>query len=231
MNTFYVDESGSMTKKGLDKRHNRYFIVCMILTNDSKKLLRVYKRFISSNIDKLRKTDKHNKMFFKNGKFKELKGSSLTIEMKQKFINFFCRNRLFDIYYICSDNKKAEDIFYSNTSRAFNYLLKLSIDYNSSINNIKKSINYFYIDERNIRTDSKATLREYLNTELVSANHLQKLFVVEYCNSESKELIQVADVFSNIYYTYLAKDTKLDKDIKKLIDKKYIKNEFYFPVG
>ena len=45
--------------------------------------------------------------------------------MKKKFIDFFCQNKLFDIYYICSDNLKAENIFYSNTSRAFNYLIKL----------------------------------------------------------------------------------------------------------
>lgn len=229
MNIFFVDESGSMTKKGLDKRSNHYFTICMILTRETKRLKRVYKRFISSNLDELKKIDKNKKMFYRNGKFKELKGSALTIKMKKKFINFFCQNKLFDIYYICSDNTKAEDIFYSNTSRAFNYLIKLSVEYNTKINNIPKGSNFFYIDERNVRTDSIGTLREYLNTELVSVNHIQNIFMVEYCQSESKELIQVADVFSNIYYTYLAKDTPLDEDIKKLIKNKYIKNEFYFP--
>lgn len=231
MNFFYVDESGSMTKKNLDQRFNHYFTICMIMTSDSKKLLRIYKRFISSNLDELRKIDIHKRMFYRNGKFKELKGSAFTIEMKKKFINYFCKNRLFDIFYVCSDNKKAEDIFYSNTSRAFNYLIKLSIEHNTKNNNIPKGINYFYIDERNVRTDSKGTLREYLNTELVSVNHIQNLFIVEYCQSESKELVQIADVFSNIYYTYLGKDSSLDDDVRRLINTNYIKSEFYFPIS
>lgn len=231
MNAFYVDESGSMTKKNLCRRFNHYFTICMIMMNDSKRLLRVYKRFISSNIDELRKMDMNNRMFYKNGKFKELKGSAFTIDMKRKFIKFFCQNRLFNIFYICSDNIKADNIFYSNTSRAFNYLIKLSVEYNTKSNNIPKGINYFYIDERNVRTDSKGTLREYLNTELVSVNHIQNLFIVQYCQSESKELVQVADVFSNIYYTYLGKDSPLDEDIKHLINTNYIKSEFYFPIS
>ena len=231
MNKFYVDESGSMTKKNLDYKCNRYFIICMVLASDTKKLLRVYKRFISSNIDLLRKQDKNNRMFYGNGKFKEIKGSSLNLSMKKKFIDYFCRNDLISLYYVLSNNNKAEDYFYSNTARAFNYLIKLSIEHNTKVNNIPKSTNYFYIDERNVKTNTKATLREYLNIELVTGAHIQNVFFVEYCQSEVNKLIQIADVFSNIYFNYLLKDKVLDSEIKYMIDNKYIKDEFYFPIS
>ena len=200
MNVFYVDESGSMTKKGLKYSSNHYFVICMILPIDNKRLKRAYKRFISSNIDKLRKEDIHHNMFYKDGRFKELKGAFLSINMKKEFINYFCKNNLLSVFYICISNRNVSDYFYANKARAFNYLIRLSVEYNTTNNNIKKDTNHLYIDERNVSTATIATLGEYLNIELVTAKHIQRTFVVEYCQSESKELIQVADVFSNIYY-------------------------------
>ena len=225
INTFYVDESGSMTKKYASK--NRYFVICIIMVCDNKRLKQVYKRFVSSNINKLKELD-GSKMFYKSGKFKELKGSSFNFDMKEKFVNYFCKNDLFNIYYICLDNIHAYDYFYKNTSRAFNYLLKLCIEYNTNSKLIPRSYNFFYIDERDVRTDTRLTLCEYLNTELVIASHIQNGFTVEYCHSESKELIQIADVFSNLYYSYLRCD-KYNDLYKKIYNLGYIKNEFYFP--
>lgn len=228
MNVYYVDESGSMTKKNLNYKSNQYFIICMVIPSDNKKLKRVYNRFISSNINELRKEDLHHCMFYPNGKFKELKGTFLSLDMKKKFINYFCRNNLLSLYYICSSNKLVENYFYMNKARAFNYLIKLTIEYNTLNNNIRKDMNHFYIDERNVKTATIATLGEYLNIELVTASHIQKTFIVEYCQSESKELIQVADVFSNIYYSYVKND-RFNNEINLMRDEKYIKNEFYFP--
>lgn len=229
INAFFVDESGSMTKRGLKYINNQYFIICMILTNDELKLKRVFKRFISSNMKLIRNSDKHHIMFYKDGRFKELKGASLNIDLKRKFINYFCQNNLFSIYYICLSNNRAEDYFYSSTARAFNYLIRLSIEHNTINKNINKDVNYFYIDERNVATNTIATLGEYLNIELVTGKHIQNRFIVEYCKSESKLLVQLADVFSNIYYSYIVKGNILDKDIDSMRKNKYIKNEFYFP--
>ena len=108
-------------------------------------------------------------------------------------------------------------------------MIKLCLEYNTNNRFIKKDINYFYIDERNVRTDTFSLLGEYLNTELVTAKSIQGTFIVEYCNSESKELIQVADVFSNIYYTYIKSGRLLDDKLSFMRDKNYIKSEFYFP--
>ena len=229
MNVFYVDESGSMTKKNLIYKSNQYFIICMVVPIDNKKLKRAYSRFVSSNIKQLKSEDLHNKMFYSNGRFKELKGSFLSVDMKRKFINYFCKNNLINIYYICSSNRSVESYFYVSKARAFNYLIKLSIEYNTLNNVLKKDINYLYIDERNVKTQTIATLGEYLNIELVTAKHIQKTFIVEYCQSESRELIQVADVFSNIYYSFVKND-RFNNEINYMRNNKYIKSEFYFPL-
>ena len=127
INTFYVDESGSMTKKGLKYLCNQYFVICVIHVKHEKMLKRAYKRFVSSNIKFLKRDDKNHNMFYKNGRFKELKGAFMSIELKRKFIEFFCRYDYFEIYYICCSNQMADKLFYLNKSRAFNYLIKFTI--------------------------------------------------------------------------------------------------------
>ena len=178
INTFYVDESGSMTKKGLKYLSNQYFVICVVHVKEPKMLKRAYKRFISSNIDLLRRDDKHHNMFYKSGKFKELKGSFMSKELKIKFAEFFCKYNYIELYYICCSNQLAENYFYSNKARAFNYLVRLCIEYNSSNGNLKKDYNYFHIDERNVSTRTIATLEEYLCIELVTVKHLQFGFTV-----------------------------------------------------
>lgn len=233
MNTFYVDESGSMTKKDLNYYKNQYFVICIIAPKNKDRLKRAFKRFISSNIEELRRIDKKSngaKMFDDNDKFKELKGSCLNSGFKRKFIDYFCRNELFEIYYIYCDNKKVMNYFYENTSRAFNYLLKLGIEYYTKQKYISKSDNYFFIDERNLRTDTKATLEEYLNTELVTGSHIHNSFSIEYCQSETRELIQLADVFSNIFYSNLISNQCYGDKIKHIVKTGYIKGIFKFPL-
>ena len=229
INTFYVDESGSMTKKGLKYLFNQYFVICVVRVKQPKMLKRAYKRFISSNIELLRKDDRSHNMFYKTGKFKELKGAFMSNEMKRKFTKFFCRYNYFEIYYICCSNQMADNYFYSNKARAFNYLIRLCVEYNSINNNLNKDYNYFHIDERNVSTKTMASLEEYLCIELVTVKHLQLGFTVEYHQSEVQELIQIADVFSNLYYSYIVKGKHYDDEIKYMRENKYIKNEFYFP--
>ncbi len=62
---------------------------------------------------------------------------------------------------------------------------------------------YFHIDERNIRTEAKYTLEDYLNTELLFNNILDQNIKVEYYDSCNSILIQIADVFANIFYSNL----------------------------
>lgn len=70
----YIDESGSIhpTSQNL----NRYFIIGIVIPKEPERLKRIYKLFVRKNFNRLKELDKENKMFSKDGKFVELKGSS-----------------------------------------------------------------------------------------------------------------------------------------------------------
>ena len=122
MFNMYIDESGSVHPTS--KNFSRYFIIGIVIPKDSLKLKRVYKNFIRKNFKTLKELDKDNKMFNNNGKFIELKGSSMNKPMKQNFIDFFCRNNLLEVRYIILDNNVLEKRFIKNKARTFNYLIK-----------------------------------------------------------------------------------------------------------
>lgn len=227
MISMYIDESGSVhpTSENL----NRYFIIGIVIPKDSKKLKRVYKTFIRKNIEDLRKLDIDGKMFDKDGHFIELKGSSMNKPMKLKFINFFCQNNLFEIRYIILDNNQLEERFIKNKARTFNYLLKIFL-----INSIKKKYIedkqiFLQIDERNVKTDSKYSLEDYLNQELLLSDNLIENIQVQYFDSSHNSFIQIADVFSNIMYSNLITKGSYQNEIEKLQQDKYILPPFIFP--
>lgn len=120
MENLYIDESGSMTCEYCDKIP--YFVIAIIRVKNKDKLKRVYKRFISKNIERLRELDTTNKMFT-NNTFIELKGSCFDYQMKNKFIEYFCKNNYFEIFYIRIENKRITTL-YKNTARAFNYVFE-----------------------------------------------------------------------------------------------------------
>ena len=116
----YIDESGSINNR---IAHVPYFIVAMVHVMEKDKLNKAYKRFVSSNYDRLLELDKDRmdvktgkilkpggKMFDRNG-FKELKGMSFDREMKLKFSDFFSKDHYFDIYYIVVENARLTDSF------------------------------------------------------------------------------------------------------------------------
>lgn len=139
MINMYIDESGSVNP--LKTRLKRYFVVGIVIPKNRDKLKRVYKLFIRKNFEELKEADKYKKMFDENGRFVELKGSCLTKELKIKFVNFFCKNDLFEVRYILLDNSLISDKFINNKARTFNYLLKLFL-----INSNKRG----YIKDRQI---------------------------------------------------------------------------------
>lgn len=223
----YIDESGSINPTS--RKLKRYFVIGIIIPKDEKRLRRVYKLFVRKYMNELKENDKYNKMFDDNGKFIELKGSCLTYELKIKFIDFFCKNNLFEVRYIILDNNNIEEKFIANKARTFNYLLKLFL-----INSIKcKYINgkeiYLSIDERNVKTDSKFSLEDYLNQELVLSMGTIDNVKVHYYDSCQNVFIQIADVFSNLLYSNILTKGKYSDEINKLKEEGYILPPFTFP--
>lgn len=227
MINMYIDESGSIHPTS--EKLNRFFIIGIVIPKDSQKLRRVYKTFVRKNMNALRELDTAGRMFDKNNHFIELKGSSMNKSMKLDFINFFCQNNLFEVRYIVLDNNLLEDKFIKNKARTFNYLIKIFL-----INSIKKKYIvdnqiFLQIDERNVKTDSKYSLEDYLNQELLLNDNLIENVQVQYFDSSQNCFIQIADVFSNIMYSNLITQGGYEKELEQLQQKKYILPTFIFP--
>lgn len=227
MINMYIDESGSINP--FITRLKRYFVVGIVIPKDKEKLKRIYKIFVRKHMEELRKADKYNKMFDENGNFIELKGSCLTKELKIKFANFFCRNNLFEVRYIILDNSLINDKFIINKARTFNYLLKLFLINSKQRGYIKDREIYLHIDERNVKTDSKFSLEDYLNQELVLSMDLIDTAKVHYYDSSQNVFIQIADVFSNLLYSNMLTNGEYNDTIKELKENGYILAPFIFP--
>lgn len=223
-----MDESGSVHP--VTKTLNRFFVIGIIVPRNDEKLRRVYKIFVRKNFEKLKELDKRNKMFHKNGKFIELKGSCFDRKMKLQFLEFFCQNDLFKVGYIILDNNKLQKKFISNKARTFNYLLKLFFSNAMKRRYVVGNQLFLQIDERNVRTDSKFSLEDYLNQEMVLNLDLIKNVKVQYFDSAQNKLIQVADVFSNILYSNMLTNGAYNQELSKLMRDGYILPLFRFPI-
>lgn len=222
----YGDESGSINNR-LTKE-NPCFVVCLVRALDANQLKKVYKRFVSANIDRLRVLDRAHGKMFKDGKFCELKGSCFDRGMKQSFVDYFSRSQLFELYYIQTDNTRLTDSFCANTSRGYNYLLCKALSCFKKKGLLPDEPCVLQLDERNERTETKYFLQNYLNTELVLTDIYSSDFAVKYFDSSQNCIIQIADVFSNIMYSHL-RTHKYTREINRLKETGLLKFVFDFP--
>lgn len=225
MEYLYIDESGSNTNKEVDQFP--YFVICLVRVFDKEKLKKVLKRFISKYYNDLKNID--NGKMFKNNKFRELKGSSLNIEMKYKLSNYLAQSSLFEVYYIIVDNKKIENKFFLNKDRTFNFLLDIFLYDNLHKNNLPYSNYIIQIDERNLKLEATKVLQEYLAIQLSLKNELIEDITVEYFDSENNSFIQISDFFSNLYYSYLMRPDNYTDIVEHLKNQNIIKDVFAFP--
>lgn len=227
MLNLYIDESGSMTCEFC--KEFPYFVIAIIKVDNPEHLKRAYKIFVRENLSLLKENDRNSKMFNSCGKFQELKGSVFNSELKHKFIDFFCRKKHFEVFYILVDNKAIEEKFYKNTARAFNYVIKLTLSTLIRKKFFKKGEVYnIQIDERNQKTGAKRSLEDYLNTQLQLDEDLTNEIHVTYFDSIKNKNIQIADVMSNLMYSQI-KTKKYSEDFKKLREAGILKYIFEFP--
>lgn len=233
----YIDESGSINNH---MPNNKFFIIALVRATDKEALKKAYKRFVSSNHNRLLELDQdkiHSKTgkvikeggkMFKDGKFQELKGSQFDKDMKQKFVEFFSRKQSFELYYIKIANEKLTDQFCENTARVFIYTLKLALEYFINKGILPNEDCFLQLDERNEKTETKFFLKNYLNTELSMNGTAAGDFDVDYFDSADNSIIQIADVFANLYYSQMQTDG-YGEEIQKLKDAGILKFEFEFP--
>ncbi len=223
----YIDESGSMTHN-INK--DEFFIITLLLVENQNILKNIYNRFIRKYYDDLKNISCENKMFDKNEKFLELKGSSFNPDMKRKFINYFCKNNHFKFLYIKVDNSKAYSNFYKNKARAFNYIVKLALEHLNNRGVLTDRCWSICVDNRNIKTGTKHQLKEFLSTELITGKDIVDEIHVEYFDSCNNKLIQLADVFSNLLYSNIKTEGNYNEEIEFLQDNGYLIGFFKFPL-
>lgn len=233
----YIDESGSINNHTL---HNNYFIIALVRPIDKVSLKRAYKRFVSSNYQILQALDqdkyhpktglliKEGGKMFSNGTFLELKGSQFDKNMKRRFVDFFSRKQTFELYFIKIYNNKLTDEFCQNTARVFNYCLKIALEFLIQNQYLPDENCSLQLDERNEKTETKYFLENYLNTELSMNGTTTHKFDVSYFDSSDNSLIQLADVFANLYFSHL-QTGGYGKELKALKDSGILKYIFEFP--
>lgn len=233
----YVDESGSINNHIPD---NNFFIIALVHTISKDSLKRAYKRFVSSNHDRLRELDqdkihpktgkviKSGGKMFSGNKFKELKGSQFDRDMKLKFLQFFSQKPTFEVYYIKIANKKLTDHFCENTARVFNYTVRLALGYFIQQGFLPDEDCSLQLDERNEKTETRYFLENYLNTELSMSGTASGKFDVSYFDSANNRFIQIADVFANLYYSHLRTGAYAE-EFQKLEENGILKCIFEFP--
>lgn len=226
MEHLFIDESGTMTVK---YSNHPYFVICIVRAKDTKKLKKTYKRFVSKYMNKLKSADNGRNVMFKNDAFVELKGNCFTPELKRIFVDFFCRGNHFEVFYIVAHNTKITSRLYDNTARAFNYLLKIALEFFINNNYISNEGLYLQLDERNEKTETKHFLENYINTELYLQGTIEEECRVSYYDSANNIIIQLADVFANLYFSEL-KTGNYTKEFKKMKANDYIKFIFKFPL-
>lgn len=222
----YVDESGSVNNKK-DSKDN--FIIALVKPTDEAELKRSYKRYISSHLTDLKTNSKDPGKMFISSKFHEIKGSALTKEQKKDFVNFFAGKNNFELFYMVLINNRLTDKFCSNTARVFNYSLNTMLHFLCKNKFLDLSETCcLHLDERNEKTETRSFLAEYLNTQFIGSP-ANPPFVVQYHDSANVELIQLADVFANLYYSDMITG-KYGEEMTLLRDRGILRKVYQFPL-
>lgn len=224
----FVDESGIIAKHKDEKNH--YFIITLLFVEDSnvEYVKKHFKRY------RLQIAKRKKELMEELTKNKEIKGSSVSEADKhyiyEKIIEK-CGDK-FELGIILLNNQKATVKFRSNSSRAFNYLIKLYLQNIFVQSELFKDLDKltFIIDERNVATESKFTLQEYLNTELnLLENFCNDEITVRYYDSKKFILLQMADFISNSCYRKWQKKNSDNGNVEMLLKKTLKGKAFRFP--
>ncbi|MBQ8821229.1 MAG: DUF3800 domain-containing protein [Lachnospiraceae bacterium] len=224
----FVDESGIIAKH--KSQVNNYFIITLLFVRDEdinvvKNSFKKYRLQIAKRKQELMDALTTNK---------EIKGSAVSEADKQHIYEHViakCGDK-FEIGIIMLNNRRATKKFRSNSSRAFNYLIKLYLQKVFVDSDMFKDLDKlsFFIDERNVATESKYTLQEYLNTELNLLEHFcNDEIVVHYYDSKKFILLQMADFISNTCYRKWQKKFDDSGNVKLLLRNTLKGKPFRFP--
>lgn len=229
MQLLYIDESGSMNNTS-QRASEKVFVISVIHVKNKRHLQNSFNRFVTKNLEELREADKNNnQMFDSNGKFRELKGSSLTPELKIKFLDHICYKDNLKVYYVKVHNRKLKDNIIRNKEVAFNFILEKLLSYKFHKGYLPNNRKYhIHLDQRNLSTNLQYTLEHFLIRSLMIDKDFISDLNLTYHDSENVRFIQIADFFANLIYSNEFSDRYKQK-IKEKKKLGYISHEYNFP--
>ncbi len=201
MNFYMIDESGNLGVK------DRHFVLGMFNSPEREKIRRKIKKFQNKHTDN-----------------KEIKGSNLTVPQKQELINSM-KDINYNIHYMVADKNNAV-IFHKNLEKnlIYNYLLSFIV-----VNVIRKNKNLpklvFHLDNHTIKIGSLNSFEEHIKIKAIENFYFGEI-EVKYFESHKHNLIQYADIISNVVFG------KYEKGREHLYNlfKDKIKTSFKFPI-
>ena len=226
----FIDESGTVCHTPDDKCF--YIISFLFVKRDISKVKTVFKK------EKLKLAAKYPKLGRLLTENSEIKGKDVSENKKSDVYKSLCEKcpGLFEIGIIVIDLKNCSTRFIENTARMFNYLVKLFLIQkfctSSSLYEGSAASLHLVIDERNVATESRRTLEDYLNTELcVGTNLFAGDITVEYSDSKNFHLLQLSDFLTNTVFRHYVKHIAESKsNIEMLKDFVCGGKFFVFPV-
>ncbi|MFW3380135.1 DUF3800 domain-containing protein [Aliarcobacter butzleri] len=201
MHFYMIDESGNLGVK------DRHFVLGMFNSLEREKIKRKIKKF----------QNKHTKN-------EEIKGAKLNLSQKQELINSM-KDVNYNIHYMVADKNNAI-IFKKNLEKnlIYNYLLSFIV-----VKVIRKNTSLaklvFHLDNHTIKIGSLNSFEEHIKIKAIENSYFGEI-EVKYFDSHKHNLIQYADVISNVVYGKYEKG----RDHLYNLFKDKIKTSFKFPL-
>jgi len=201
----FVDESGDL---GMSRG---YFIIVMLMAYDDKRLKNLVKNFCAEN----------NK--------KEIHACDLGFVHKQELINKLTNQADYNISYIIADKTMIENkALFRDNNLLFNYLFSFLV---KDIFKANTDDLYFYLDNRTQKVSSVNSLSDYIKIKAYTDWAFDKNVIIEYHDSCSCKVIQVADLVANsIRRRYVWGNPDFYKSLNIIKSIKFPRNKFRFDI-
>jgi len=173
----YIDESGILGKK------ERYFVLAVFIPQNPKRTKNIIKRcYVNFKI---------------KNKRKEIKGSELNFQQKQKFLNLLDNKDDFSASYIVADKHHLKPNIIKDKNICYNYLLNFLLK--QIIKGASENIDII-LDNHSVKVNSINSLQDYIRIKAYTDWNFQNELTFKHMNSEDCKNLQVIDVIANIVW-------------------------------
>lgn len=209
--SFYGDESGSIT---MDNAFiNRFFVIGFIGLDNTQIIEKINRDFRKIKVKYIE--DNNLKLDYK----KEIKGSKMPLDMQLYILEKLCKKHKLTLHYAIIDNHMLFGKLRKEPHITFNYLVNTYFkdNHRTGISKLK-----LRLDDRNKALINLKDLEFYLQNELFVYTDVEKVDV-SYHLSHNVPMIQIADIFCNMIFSYATFYMNAKKSRPKKMKREYIK--------